>query len=317
MTCGILFVAILTALEVIGRELGHRAMVVDRPALWSLERERLSESGSQTLVFLGASRMQQDIATDVLRRRLPGWAVVQLAVNGRYPVATLVDLAEDEEFTGVVVMAASGLGLAPDRMDDQRTLLDHYHRRWSPSVKFDRQIRTAIETNLVLINPYTRYWRSLMRSLESRPLPTPYYKVLQPDRSRPVHFDEVDVEEKKEKRLRSAVFYYELTPRLGPEGWLENVRRLEPAVAAIRERGGQVVFLRMPTSGRHWELDEEHYPRAEYWDRFAASTSAPAIHFRDVPGMDVECPDTSHLGVAESKQFTEALASELMSLGVL
>ncbi len=317
MTCGILFAASLAALEVIGRELGHRAMVVDTHALWSFERERVYEGGSQTLVFLGASRMQQDIATGVLRRVLPGWAVVQLSVNGRSPAATLFDLAEDEDFSGVVVMAASGLGLAPGRMEDQRSLVDHYHRHWSPSMKFDRRVRTVIETNFVLINPYTRYWRSLIRSLESGPLPKPYYRVLQRDRSRPVYFDEVDLEEKREKRLRGAVFQHELTPRLSPERWLENARRLEPAVAAIRARGGHVVFIRMPTSGRHWELDEENYPRAEYWDRFAASTSAPAVHFRDVPGLNLECPDTSHLGITESKRFTEALAGELKLLGVL
>ncbi len=105
-------------------------------------------------------------------------------------------------------------------------------------MKFDRRVRTVIETNFVLINPYTRYWRSLIRSLESGPLPKPYYRVLQRDRSRPVYFDEVDLEEKREKRLRGAVFQHELTPRLSPERWLENARRLEPAVAAIRARGG-------------------------------------------------------------------------------
>ncbi|MEE8559002.1 MAG: hypothetical protein V3T14_14045, partial [Myxococcota bacterium] len=68
---------------------------------------------------------------------------------------------------------------------------------------------------------------------------------------------------------------------------------------------------------RHWEIDEENYPRAEYWDRFAASTSVPAIHFRDVVGLNVACPDTSHLGVEESRRFTEALADELQSRGVL
>ena len=317
MICALLFIVSLVALEAIGRKLGHRAMVVDTPALWSHERERVYERGPRTLVLLGASRMQQDIATDVLRRRLPDWAVVQLSVNGRYPAATLFDLAEDEEFNGIVVMAASGLGLAPERNDDQRSLVEYYHRQWTPSVKVDRRIRTAIETNLVLINPYTRYWRSLIRSLESRPLPKPYYKVLLRDRSRPVYFDEVDPEEKAGKRLRSAVLYYDLTPRLSPEAWLEHARKLEPAVEAIRARGGRVVFIRLPTSGRHWEIDEENYARAEYWDRFAASTRALAIHFRDVPGLNVECPDTSHLGLEESRRFTEALADELQSVGVL
>ncbi len=54
------------------------------------------------------------------------------------------------------------------------------------------------------------------------------------------------------------------------------------------------------------------------WDAFAASTSAPTIHWVDVPGMArLSCPDGSHLDARDTRAFTEALVQELDGHGVL
>ncbi len=115
----LVFAVAMAGLEAVGRRLGHRAMVVDSEALWSLERDRVSERRARTVVVLGASRMQLGFSTDEFRRRLPDYSVVQLSANGRYPIATLLDLAEDEDFNGVVICSLSALALAPDRRYDQ------------------------------------------------------------------------------------------------------------------------------------------------------------------------------------------------------
>jgi hypothetical protein len=81
----------------------------------------------------------------------------------------------------------------------------------------------------------------------------------------------------------------------------------------IRARGGEVVLIRMPTSGDLWTLHELQYPRAEYWDRLVAVTGLPAIHFADYPGLSgFECPDFSHLDARDSPRFTQALAAILV-----
>ena len=88
--------------------------------------------------------------------------------------------------------------------------------------------------------------------------------------------------------------------------------------SAIERRGGKVVFVRMPTSDEHWALDESKYPKALYWDRFAAVAEATAIHFLDVPGLaGFECPDTSHLDTRDSVAFTGRLVHELLDRGVI
>ena len=91
-----------------------------------------------------------------------------------------------------------------------------------------------------------------------------------------------------------------------------------PWLRRIEARGGQVVFVRMPTSDEHWELDERYYPRAQYWDRLGSITGVATVHFADDPRTSAfSCPDTSHLDYRDAPRFTEGLLEVLVERGVL
>jgi hypothetical protein len=94
--------------------------------------------------------------------------------------------------------------------------------------------------------------------------------------------------------------------------------RVEPLVQRIRSHGGEVVFVHLPISGRLAELADQKYPRAQYWDLFAARTSAKVLHFRDVPALAaLQCPDSMHLDQRDQRTFTLALVAALRERGVL
>ena len=79
-------------------------------------------------------------------------------------------------------------------------------------------------------------------------------------------------------------------------------------VKRIQDRGGKVVFVRFPSGEDFYRVTERFYPKQEYWDRFAALTSAQTWHFRDVEGLsNFPCPDGVHLGSRD--------AIELMNIG--
>jgi len=93
---------------------------------------------------------------------------------------------------------------------------------------------------------------------------------------------------------------------------------VELMVQRIRQRGGQVVFVRYPTTGEHYEMDVKAYPKKLYWDHFASKTSAVTIHFADVPSLrGFDCPDTAHLDYRDAPRFTLALAEELERRAVI
>jgi hypothetical protein len=73
-----------------------------------------------------------------------------------------------------------------------------------------------------------------------------------------------------------------------------------------------VIFVRFPTSGVLWELEEQRYPRKDYWDVFAAESRAATVHFKDYPALArFQCPDGSHLDYRDAVPFTKALAEIL------
>jgi hypothetical protein len=89
-------------------------------------------------------------------------------------------------------------------------------------------------------------------------------------------------------------------------------------VDRIQQRGGQVIFVRMPTDKLIWKFDNKSYPRDEFWDIFASNTSAATIHFRDyadLQGQDL--PDGSHIDQRDKKHFTGNLVRVLNETALL
>ena len=84
-------------------------------------------------------------------------------------------------------------------------------------------------------------------------------------------------------------------------------------IRAIRARGGQVLFFCSATSGAHLLADQQGYPRAQYWDRFAREIAEPngarAIYALDIPAIAaLPLPDSSHIDQRDRAEFTEAMA---------
>ena len=84
------------------------------------------------------------------------------------------------------------------------------------------------------------------------------------------------------------------------------------AVDKIRSRGGDILFVRTPSSGPFWAGEQKMLPREKYWDRLLEVTGSPGIHFMDDPNTDhYICPEFSHLTPADAKDYTRHLIMTL------
>jgi hypothetical protein len=63
-----------------------------------------------------------------------------------------------------------------------------------------------------------------------------------------------------------------------------DIRDINVMVRRLQARGGNVVFLRAPSSGARWSREDQLAPRRENWDRFARLTNAVCLHFQELPG---------------------------------
>ena len=94
--------AICGAQEYRWRQRGYRPNILDTAQLWSMQRARAYASAKTPLLLLGASRIEYGIDMKLLKQLLPRYQPVMLAQNGHYPLATLIDLGNDENFRGIV-----------------------------------------------------------------------------------------------------------------------------------------------------------------------------------------------------------------------
>ncbi len=306
-----LLVVGLVSAESVWRALGYRPSVVDSPALWKFWYERALHGGPRTITLIGASRIQAGISTTQMHRRLPGYGVVQLGRHsGGSPIGVLQALAFDERFNGIVICDTLAPFLARANWDDQRRDYE------SPASTTEQQkaVTSAFSQDILsLRSRETGIFAALKHLVDRGRLPLPEHVRMRADRSLELDFTHIaDLEAFRAKKVASYRATYGAAQHPTPEELDEDFQRVDEFISRIQARGGQVVFLRMPSSGDRLELEEEYHPKAKYWDRFAAMSNGICIHSTELEGAsELTCPDDSHLDCDGAIQFTNALIDEL------
>ncbi len=86
----------------------------------------------------------------------------------------------------------------------------------------------------------------------------------------------------------------------------------------FKERGGNLIFLRCPSTGGA-RIGENHgLPRNEYWDQLLIQSDAKGYHFEDYDKLKhFDCPEWSHLSASDAAIFTTELAKIMKNDGAL
>lgn len=312
-----LFLAFLSGLECFWRFQGFTPSVTDGEDLWSYQRDRVNGAGEHTVVLLGRSRIQEAFVPEVFQETAPGYEYIQLAIGAKHPIATLRDLAQHTEFAGVVLCSITSASLLPELWEQQRPYLEYYHHQWGPLKRSSRALKTFFQSRLAVLLPELLLQRALpdlMRGeLEAQFLWT------HADRSQTVDYRNVDLGEFA--KIQLAKLSSNLRRYVSLEGyksWPKGLQNVEDLVSRTQGRGGVVVFICCPTSGAYRALEEQCFPRSEYWDLFAESTRAVTLHFEDMPVVcDMVCAEGTHLHVQDARTFTRILTQELQKRGIL
>ncbi len=87
------------------------------------------------------------------------------------------------------------------------------------------------------------------------------------------------------------------------------------AVAKIRARGGDVIFVRPPSAPRLRALEERGLPRAKGWDSLLAFARVKGVHADQLPAAQgLVIPELSHLSRACASVFTDAYVRALATM---
>jgi hypothetical protein len=311
-------VAIVGATEWRWRAIGYYPNIRDSAQLWSIERDRVYAIDKIPLAILGASRIEFAVDMKLLEHLLPRYQPVMLAQNAHYPLAVLRDLADDEDFHGVVLCDLESGGLNKIYTDMQQPLVDYRRRQWSPSWHVHRLLLNVWQAHAVVANPDLGLIAGARRLLGDSFRPQPDYFTFYADRSGDIDYTRTDVEAAKRHFAELAADPHNMKALVEPQQWLADLAEVSEWTRRIQAHGGKVIFYQSPTSGTLHRAERVIHPPELYWDRFAASVPAPVIDAADVPALSafVE-PDESHLDFRDKPAYTQALVDTLVERGLL
>ncbi len=306
----------------------------DGVAMWAYTRGLLEQDLDGSTALIGSSRILFDIDLEEWERDT-GSLPYQLALMGTSPRPFLEDIALHSDFNGLLVVGVTTvLFFVP--LDPLSLFygpaLEHY-RELTPAQRVGYRISRLIEPWFAFF-----HWDSALFAVLRR---QPWMPV-RPDFFDPLAFprrleatratrqvdmwhvlDSDPAHQKLVQDYWSAFLNMPMEPP--PPGVFEQLqedirRSVTEQVQAIRARGGEVVFVRFPSSDEFRDFERRAFPREMFWDPLLEATGAVGIHFEDYPELqDVRLPEWSHIHSEDKTRFTAALISiirdELIAAG--
>lgn len=327
----VFFVGFISFFEIKMRARGWVPSFSDSRDLWSYHRKRASELGSNALILVGASRIQLGIDLDEIRNNTD-LEPIQLAIDGTSPVPVMENLARDPQVNGIIILSLDEGQIKPDYSGEKSNEWVKFYDDYFNSGKFMEPFRFVNNKVKMLISerfitkmegarPFT-----VIYSYIFDPSPSANYLVLHKDRSRSADYEKVVMPhfyaERVARHFGNQLVKGETTFRIFFETYSHAIENIQPAdnseflsgidlllkdVQQIENRGGRVIFVRLPTDKLIWETDRKKYPREYFWNELAKRHDK-TIHFMDYQSLQkYNLPDGSHLDYRDKKSFTREL----------
>jgi hypothetical protein len=313
----ILVVLSITCWEMFVRSRGFETSYDDDPGLWSDKRGMVYEPADKATVFIGSSRIKFDIDIPTWET-ITGDHAIQLACVGSNPIPILENLATDKNFKGKLVVDVTEVlffSTAPPNLETPLKNIKYYKDR-TPAQWASFHINHLLESQFAFLDKDRLSLTATLNNLHIPNRPGVFEEPIFPPEFGRVRFNRQEYMTARfaaDTNMRNQVkgiwmFFAKMTkdpPASGPK--LDSILNVvKTAVDKIKARGGQVLFVRTPSSGGFLMGEKMGYPREKYWDRMVAMMQCPSIHFADYPAIDhFECPENSHLSQPDAIIFTK------------
>lgn len=313
----LLVVTFIMSWEIYLRKSGSDHAFDDGGPLWSHQRSMVYEAMDQSTIFIGSSRIKFDLDNDTWQS-ITGDHPVQLACVGSSPLPVLYDLADDKEFKGKMIIDVTEpifFSLSSWASGNPKKYIQ-YFCDITPTQRASFMINKPLENTFVFLDKDNYSINAMLDKLGVESRPEIFMFPIFPRDFERTRFDRqcymkpefiADTNQQNQVRKIWGILTDPTPPVIGAplDSLLETVKI---AIDKIKFRGGQVVFVRTPSSGASLNEEQLGYPREKYWDRMLAYTNTKGIHFQDDPATDhYICPEFSHLTPQDAIDYTKHL----------
>jgi hypothetical protein len=288
------------------------------PAAWAVERRKLMHPDPNAIAVVGASRILFDLNLDIFEETV-GIRPVQLALGGTNARPYLQDMGDNEAFNGLLIVGITpGSYFREPRLRDFGRL-EHF-RNESPAQRSGHLLGQFLERYFAFIDRGYALFNIIERNdwPERGDIDGPYldvWKIASHGEDRYTYMW---------PRLEHDAFLVDHAQRVWSNGMSKPRAQAEDIVKQvidatvlnvqdIRARGGEVTFVRLPSSGEFIKLETEKFPREQVWDVLLQETASFGVHFADYPQLkDLDPPEWSHLYRQDADTFTREYARILL-----
>jgi hypothetical protein len=289
----------------------------DGPSFWAEQRRRL-DGDDVKIAILGDSRILYD--TNLARfELLTGVRPVQLAIAGSNALPFLEDLGNSVHFNGLAIVGIADRAYFRDGVGLGGPALERY-RFESPAVRTSFLLHRSLSRVLAFLDDNYRF-NKLVRHLDEGWRNGAQFPVNERLWKLGTVMDErqtflwARVENDPRVRAHQRATWARAAPPVSAATILATIERTRVAVAKIRARGGEVVFLRPPSAPELRVYEEQYLPRTRGWDRLLEGADVRGVHFADDPAMQgLVLPEYSHLSRACATVFTDAYVRAVAKL---
>ena len=312
-----LFLLIALVSELRARRAGYQTQFPYVDDIWVSQWYRLDRLPEDQTVLLGASRMNFGIDLDTWEKRT-GERPLMLAWPGCPFLPALHALAQRRSFRGTVYCNVSPSFVFsgethPWVVNMNRIVGSRDIKRISLNFIAGERLRTALYGQLRILNAGAfsplenarQAFRLPDRENTHVPLVFPFHCYLRGDLQ--LQFIAEAASDRDLQRQLHGIFLGAMASQRahGPCDMDQVINQIVADVHAIKARGGNVVFVRLPSDGGYRTFESKYYPRESYWDRLPQATGCLSIHFQDYPELrDYRCVEWSHLDVPDAIRFT-------------
>jgi hypothetical protein len=302
----------MRALQLVPGDLG------DYPSAWAEQRRRV-DTEPVPVAIVGDSRILFD--TDLDRfEALTGVRPLQLAFVGTNARFLLENLADDADFKGLLIVGISENGYFRDVAGFGADAIKRYAYE-SPSQRSGQWLHAALSQVFGFLDEDYRLSKLVQRlddgwRADAKGRYFSVWKVLTMHGARDIKlWSRIEEPGKLQDHARAVWLGGPPQKPLTEATITDTQTKTRDAVAKIRARGGEVVFLRPPSSGPLHVLQNQRIPRALGWDPLLRAANVQGVHFEDNPAMrGLNLPEYSHLSPACASVYTDAYVRALARL---
>ena len=306
------------------RAQGYSPNVDGTDELWAIARTKVDKTSKNGVVLIGSSRVLFDIQLNEWEE-LTGKRPIQLANGGSSPLPVFNDIVNNTDFAGTVLVGVTpGLffgSIDPNSMPWQRpqSKINHFHSR-TYAQQLNHKLSLPLQNNLVFITESDKADDINLKALLNQikigkrtgkdNVPFYNFRNITEDRN-------VTMLEKTSVDTSFANLIKKFwksggtdTPRLQKE---ETMSFFLKDAKKFKERGGNLILLRCPSTGYYKDREAKYISRVEFWDELVEQADVKSYHYNDYEALrNFDCPEWSHLSAKDAKTFTTEIVKILI-----